>query len=394
MSPDKLKSPRVPTSLVIAGLASIGAGAIHAAAAGSHSEERQAVIAFTICAVLQLAWGMLALLRSNKLIALAGVAINGAAAVGWIVAKTSGISFVKGLDVAEGARFADTTAFVLAVISVIGALTAITFWRDIAEWFGGLAFGTVALVTAVITTFAMVAASNHTHAGGHTHSDGELAAHTHTDANGQVQTVVVPPHPYDPDKPIDLSGVPGVTLKQQAQAETIIADTILRLPKFADYKEDEKKGFVSIGDGVTGVEHFINVSYFDDGHILDPDYPESLVFEPHPDGTKKLVAAMYMLRPRDNLADVPTTGGKLMQWHIHNNLCFTATGQVAGLTNADGSCNAPLNKGSQSPMIHVWIVPHPCGPFAALEGIGGGQIKEGETRLCDHTHGDPNATNR
>ena len=43
-------------------------------------------------------------------------------------------------------------------------------------------------------------------------------------------------------------------------------------------------------------------------------------------------------------------------------------------------------------MLHVWITPHPCGPFAALEGVGAGQIKEGETRLCDtaHGHGDLN----
>jgi hypothetical protein len=38
-------------------------------------------------------------------------------------------------------------------------------------------------------------------------------------------------------------------------------------------------------------------------------------------------------------------------------------------------------------MIHVWIVPHECGPFAALEGVGAGQIKPGEERLCDHAHG-------
>jgi hypothetical protein len=38
-------------------------------------------------------------------------------------------------------------------------------------------------------------------------------------------------------------------------------------------------------------------------------------------------------------------------------------------------------------MIHVWIVPQRCGPFSALEGVGGGQIKSGETRLCDHVHG-------
>jgi hypothetical protein len=38
-------------------------------------------------------------------------------------------------------------------------------------------------------------------------------------------------------------------------------------------------------------------------------------------------------------------------------------------------------------MIHVWIVPRPCGPFAALEGIGGGQVAAGQTVACDHVHG-------
>ena len=38
-------------------------------------------------------------------------------------------------------------------------------------------------------------------------------------------------------------------------------------------------------------------------------------------------------------------------------------------------------------MIHVWITPTPCGPFAALDGIAGGQVPEGEAVLCDHAHG-------
>ena len=46
-----------------------------------------------------------------------------------------------------------------------------------------------------------------------------------------------------------------------------------------------------------------------------------------------------------------------------------------------------MKKFDPVPMIHVWVVPHQCGPFAALEGVGAGQIKEGETRLCDHAHG-------
>jgi len=38
-------------------------------------------------------------------------------------------------------------------------------------------------------------------------------------------------------------------------------------------------------------------------------------------------------------------------------------------------------------VIHVWITPNKCGPFAALEGVGAGQIADGATRLCDSAHG-------
>ena len=99
---------------------------------------------------------------------------------------------------------------------------------------------------------------------------------------------------------------------------------------------------------------------------------------------------MYMMKSDDTLDDVPNVGGKLTQWHIHNNLCFTpdpVAPTVGGLTNADGTCTPPLVKGTEAPMLHVWIVPHECGPFAALDGIAGGQIKPGEERWCDHVHG-------
>jgi hypothetical protein len=124
--------------------------------------------------------------------------------------------------------------------------------------------------------------------------------------------------------------------------------------------------------------------------VLDPDHPESLVYEPQPDGTRRLVSAMYMLPDAVPLEDVPNDGGALMQWHIHDNLCFTAdpvAPQVAGIRAPGGPCNAPLVALAQSPMIHVWIEPNPCGPFAALEGIGAGAIKAGEERLCDTAHG-------
>ena len=64
-----------------------------------------------------------------------------------------------------------------------------------------------------------------------------------------------------------------------------------------------------------------------------------------------------------------------MQWHVHDNLCFTddpVAPQVAGLTRPDGTCRAAAGQTRESPMIHVWITPNACGPFAALEGVGAG----------------------
>jgi hypothetical protein len=210
------------------------------------------------------------------------------------------------------------------------------------------------------------------------------------DHSGHGTSTAADPKPYDPTQPIDLSGTPGVTPEQQAVAENLIAITLIRLPQWADYRTAEAAGFHSIGDGATGEEHFINWDWNNDKDWLNPDKPESLVFRPQPDGSKQLVSAMFMLPDTMTLDQVPNMGGALMQWHIHDNLCFTpdkVAPRVAGVTASGGDCNPPLVKFRPSPMIHVWIVPHPCGPFAALEGVGAGQIKPGETRLCDHAHG-------
>ena len=87
------------------------------------------------------------------------------------------------------------------------------------------------------------------------------------------------------------------------------------------------------------------------------------------------------------LRSAPTTGGQLIQWHVHDNLCYTPQGTIGGLTDGNGNCREGLIKPPETPMVHVWIESHPCGPFAALEGIGAGKIAEGEERLCDTAHG-------
>jgi hypothetical protein len=217
----------------------------------------------------------------------------------------------------------------------------------------------------------------------------DMCKEDHGDHGGEGHTTGAVAKPYDPSKPIDLSGTPGVTEAQQAAAENLIAVTLFDLPQWSDYRVAEAAGFSSIGDGRTGHEHFVNWAWINDDITLDPDFPESLVYEPQPDGSRKLVSAMYMLPDSVALTDVPNIGGALMQWHIHDDLCFTLgdAPRVAGITTPSAGCPAGQQKFPPAPMIHVWIVPHRCGPFAALEGVGAGTIAEGEERLCDHAHG-------
>ena len=198
---------------------------------------------------------------------------------------------------------------------------------------------------------------------------------------------------FDPLQPIDLSGTPGVTPAQQAAAEQLVRDTLRDLPRFANPSAAQLAGYRSIGDGFTGDEHFINLAYMNDGHVLDSMHPESLVYNTRT-GTRILEAAMYMLSPGSRFTDVPPLfQSPLTQWHVHNDLCFYVNpadpkqiliGSTAG--GSSGGCPAGQYLAGNEPMLHVWIVKNPCGPFAALEGIGAGQVAPGESRNCDSGH--------
>jgi len=372
-----------PSPLVMAACASIGAGAIHASVVGAHGEHRTLALLFVWSAAAQLMWGITALLRHARAVAAIGLVVNLAAAIAWFVTRLTSVSFIEGLEQRETIGFADASAAGLAVVALAIALgVLLTPGTPSAPRLRNV--GLPAFAVAALTLPAMLV--------GGTAADHHAAeAHSHSAAASESEAAaVVPPKPYDPSKPIDLSGVEGVTPEQQARAESLVTLTLTKLPQFANTATAIERGWRSIGDSITGFEHFINWSLIDDDVTLNPDAPESLVYRVQPDGSRTLVSAMYMLPSNTPLEGVPDVGGRLTQWHIHDDLCFTRDPEaprVAGVTRPDGTCRDSLQKFPLAPMIHVWIVPHECGPFAALEGIGAGQIAPGEQRWCDHAHG-------
>ena len=396
----------------IAGLASIGAGAIHAAAAGAHAEHTSLSRLFVATAVAQLVVGMVLLVRGGRIAAVAAIVVNGGAVGAWLLTRSYGVSWIDGLERAESPAFADTVCAVLGAVAVAGAIAVITRASNVTSRAGlglpAVAIGAVTVVammagatqvhshddTTGATAAAGAGAADHAHPGdadpatedGHATEDHATEDHAATDAAAW-------PRPWDPAAPIDFSGVQGVTAEQQTRAESLAASTIAELPQFADVSTLAAAGFLSIGDAGTGFEHFINPRFIVDDHFLDPTRPESLVYAVNGE-ERTLVSAMFMAK--DLAIDDPELvdwGGPLMQWHVHENLCFglgeDGQPKVVGLTDDAGECPpGSFNAGGEIPMVHVWITPHECGPFAALEGHGAGQVATTGDRAdqCAHDH--------
>jgi hypothetical protein len=61
--------------------------------------------------------------------------------------------------------------------------------------------------------------------------------------------------------------------------------------------------------------------------------------------------------------DAPDAGGgSITAWHSHTNICFGLAGLV-GLVSPFGTCPAGSLNVATGPMMHVWTVDLPGGPF-------------------------------
>jgi hypothetical protein len=121
-----------------------------------------------------------------------------------------------------------------------------------------------------------------------------------------------------------------------------------------------------VGDDGGDYRHYVRGDYLIDDSELDPDRIESLVYRVEGDSLQ-LVSGMYILNP--GTTDPPDVAGPLASWHTHTNLCFDAHGSIAG-TNDSGSCPSGSFNVGTPPMLHVWVVPNPDGPFAAVDENG------------------------
>ncbi|HTH07876.1 MAG TPA: hypothetical protein VL916_18485, partial [Ilumatobacteraceae bacterium] len=340
-------SRRLP-GLAVAGMASVGAGAVHAAAAGIHAEHPQLARLFVVMAAAQIGFGLWALLRPSRTSAWGVVLLNALAVGAWLVTRTTGISWIDGLETREAAQFADTACALMGATAVGAGLAAgLVGWRPATP--GRVVMP--ALAVAALALPAMWSGSTHVHEhgeGGHdhategtdhahddtatddTHDTTTDDAHTHdttTDTTGDGHshepTAANWPRPWDPaTDPIDFSDVEGVTQDQADRAEALVRESLADLPHWADTAVAIAEGYQSIGDAGSGSEHYINYAYVNDDKFLDARYPESLVYTVKGD-ERILAGAMYIAKamPTDDPA-LLDFAGPLMTWHNHGDLCW------------------------------------------------------------------------
>jgi len=156
------------------------------------------------------------------------------------------------------------------------------------------------------------------------------------------------------------------TAAEQVATDELVATARAALARYADPAVAAADGFHI--DGMRGIDfHAANPAYENDGRVLDPAHPETLVYAVAPDGQPVLMGAMFLM-PKIG-APGPTVGGPLTVWHAHEHVCISLMPPgLAGLLSPLGTCpigtfDLPLT----AQMIHLWIVPGAPEPFGDLD---------------------------
>jgi hypothetical protein len=295
-------------------------------------------------------------------VAWAGVALNAVFVSAWALSRTTGLPLIDSLREVGEVGTQDVIAAALGATALSAAL--LSMFQPVRR--PTLETGWVVASVLAVTFVAVPAmASEHTHSegAGHVHADGAAAATDDHAAHEQSDAASVDDHHHD--VPARLDHDP--TDDQMKAAADLIVRTKAATLQYADVKAAEANGYRSIGDGFTGVEHFVNRDFMADTDVLDPSKPESLVYRVNPDKTRELITVMYILPNGSTMDDVPDIAGNLTLWHDHDNLCFDpATSRLSGIF-VNGACKPGGVHVQTAPMLHVWVTPNPCGPFAGTD---------------------------
>jgi hypothetical protein len=164
------------------------------------------------------------------------------------------------------------------------------------------------------------------------------------------------------------------TDEQRAAAARLLEDTRAGIERYTDVHVALADGYRPSQPAGGATAHYNNPAYEKDGRVVDANHPEALVYANTPRGPL-LLGAMYMLPLNTQPPDI---GGSLTEWHTHANVCFLLPFGIDGLQSPYGTCSVGALNAPLPPMLHVWTVANPGGPFGDLSPAFETRLARGE----------------
>jgi len=155
------------------------------------------------------------------------------------------------------------------------------------------------------------------------------------------------------------------TAFERAEADRIQKETASAIKKYEDVAVAAAAGY-DVGNIAGSQFHAENSLYKSDGVVLDPQRPETLVYEPGPNGPV-LLGALFEMESIGTPG--PAFGGPITVWHAHDHICFALTPPaIAGFESPLGVCPvASISFPVTNEMIHVWTMPGVEDPYSELD---------------------------
>jgi hypothetical protein len=153
-----------------------------------------------------------------------------------------------------------------------------------------------------------------------------------------------------------------ISASQVSAASAFITELKAHTAQYQDVRAALADGYVQITQDLPGIAaHFIRLDYQHDGHEMDPDRPEVLLYTKRLDGQWRLVGAMMLAESVED--NPPSYFGALDSWHYHSNLCFVA-GAAVKVTASAADCKNGLFVPRTPWQMHVWLTGQDDAVFA------------------------------
>jgi len=311
----------VPGTAQAAAVLMAMSGAIHLGLVSTHLEEPVTAALFVMNGI---AYIVLSLAFTWRWWRLASASLLTATVLGYLVYIAFGFDTPD--QVALATKLLELTALGLVLVPVRGEVRP----RDRAWYWATLAAGVPLLTVLSGATIWVADLAN------------PDAQHVHAGAVLQATNDVATP-------------------AQVAAAASLYAETKAAIQPFEDWHNAWAAGYRPGGPGNMPTTHWMNEAYVKAGYVMDPHRPQGLVYANTRSGPV-LLGAMFQMQHLGQFG--PDPGGPLTAWHQHENICFTPLGFEFSLMTPFATCPLGAIDLSAAPMLHVWIVDNPGGPFA------------------------------